>query len=108
MLNLIKKINLTNKLFAITKMLSIMRARGLNKKAKSGDGCLKNNLFVTAGEVAQDLGVSKPFAYKLVRQMNEELEAKGFMTIAGRVSRKYYEEKFYGMSQERGRECGGI
>lgn len=108
MLNLIKKINLTNKLFAITKMLSIMRTRGLNKKAKSGDGCLKNNLFVTAGEVAQDLGVSKPFAYKLVRQMNEELEVKGFMTIAGRVSRKYYEEKFYGMSQERGRECGGI
>ena len=89
-------------------MLSIMRTRGLNKKAKSGDGCLKNNLFVTAGEVAQDLGVSKPFAYKLVRQMNEELEAKGFMTIAGRVSRKYYEEKFYGMSQERGREGGGI
>ena len=85
-----------------------MRTRGLNKKAKSGDVCLKNNLFVTAGEVAQDLGVSKPFAYKLVRQMNEELEAKGFMTIAGRVSRKYYEEKFYGMSQERGRECGGI
>ena len=89
-------------------MLSIMRTRGLNKKAKSGDGCLKNNLFVTAGEVAQDLGVSKPFAYKLVRQMNEELEAKGFMTSAGRVRIKYYEEKFYGMSQERGRECGGI
>jgi len=55
---------------------------------------LKNDLFVTAGEVAQDLG-----AYKLVRQMNEELEEKGFITIAGRVSRKYYEEKFYGMVQ---------
>ena len=41
----------------------------------------------------------KPFAYKLIRQMNEELEAKGFITIAGRVSRKYYEEKFYGMAQ---------
>lgn len=54
---------------------------------------LKKDLFVTAGEVAQDLGVSKPFAYKLVRQMNEELEAKGFITIAGRVSRKYYEEE---------------
>ena len=58
---------------------------------------MKNDLFVTAGEVAQDLGISKPFAYKLVRQMNEELEAKGFITIAGRVSRKYYEEKFYGI-----------
>ncbi len=31
--------------------------------------------------------------------MNEELEEKGFITIAGRVSRKYYEEKFYGMAQ---------
>ena len=62
--------------------------------------CLKNDLFVTAGEVAQELGVSKPFAYKLVRQMNEELEAKGFITIAERVSKKYYKEKFYGMTQE--------
>ena len=72
-----------------------------NKKVnkKKEDVYLKNHLFVTAGEVAQDLGVSKPFAYKLVRQMNEELEAKGFITIAGRVSRKYYEEKFYGMAQ---------
>ena len=34
---------------------------------------MKNDLFVTAGEVAQDLGVSKPFAYKLVRQMWREL-----------------------------------
>lgn len=34
--------------------------------------------------------MSKPFAYKLVRQMNAELEEKGFITIAGRVSRKYY------------------
>ena len=37
---------------------------------------MRNELFVTAGEVAQELGVSKPFAYKLVRQMNEELEEK--------------------------------
>ena len=58
---------------------------------------MRNELFVTAEEVAQDLGVSKPFAYKLIRQMNGELEMKGFMTIAGRVSRRFYEEKFYGM-----------
>lgn len=45
------------------------------------------------------MGVSKPFAYKLVRQMNEKLEEKGVITIAGRVSRKYYEEKYYGMAQ---------
>ena len=38
---------------------------------------MKNELFVTATEVAQELGVSKPFAYKLVRQMNGELGEKG-------------------------------
>lgn len=60
---------------------------------------MNNTLFVTAGEIAEELGISKPFAYKLVRQMNEDLEAKGFLTIAGRVSRKYYEEKFYGITK---------
>ena len=49
---------------------------------------MNNTLFVTAGEIAKELGISKPFAYKLVRQMNEELEAKGFLTIAGRVKRR--------------------
>lgn len=101
MLNLIKKINLTKRLLKITEMLSILKIQRVTKKLKKKkeDVYLKNDLFVTAEEVAQDLGVSKPFAYKLVRQMNEELEAKGFITIAGQVSRKYYEEKFYGMAQ---------
>jgi predicted nicotinamide N-methyase len=58
-------------------------------------------MFITASEVAADLGISKPFAYKLIRTMNDQLRAKGFMVVAGRVSRKYYEEKFYGVSRER-------
>lgn len=60
---------------------------------------MENTLFVTAENVAKDLGVSKPFAYKLVRKMNEELNKKGYITVAGRVSRKYYEERFYGMKE---------
>lgn len=58
---------------------------------------MKKELFIKVEEIAKDLGVSKPYAYKLVREMNEELKDKGFMTIAGRVSRQYYEEKFYGL-----------
>lgn len=58
---------------------------------------MKKELFIKVEEIAKDLGVSKPYAYKLVREMNEELKVKGFMTIAGRVSRQYYEEKFYGL-----------
>ena len=65
---------------------------------------MEKELFVRAEEVARELGISKPYAYKLVREMNEELKKKGFLTIPGRVSRRYFEEKFYGL---RDRQHGG-
>ena len=55
-----------------------------------------DNRFIRAEEVAAELDVSKPYAYKLIRQLNEELKAKGFLTIAGRVNRQYFNERFYG------------
>ena len=60
---------------------------------------LSKELFVRAEEVAGAMGISKPYAYKLVREMNEELKQKGFLTIPGRVSRRYFEEKFYGLRE---------
>lgn len=54
------------------------------------------NRFIRADDVAQELNVSKPYAYKLIRRLNEELKAKGFITIAGRVSRQYFSERIYG------------
>ena len=50
------------------------------------------NRFICAEEVAQELSVSKPYAYKLIRQLNEELKEKGFITISGRVNRQYFYE----------------
>ena len=58
---------------------------------------MKSERFVKADELADELGVSKPFAYKLIREMNEELQKSGFITISGRVSRQFFEEKFYGL-----------
>lgn len=60
---------------------------------------MSKELFVRAEEVAGALGISKPYAYKLVREMNEELKQKGFLTSPGRVSRRYFEEKFYGLRE---------
>ena len=59
-----------------------------------------DNKFIRAGEVAQELSVSKPYAYKLIRQLNEELKEKGFITIAGRVNRQYFYERLYGAGKE--------
>jgi DNA-binding IscR family transcriptional regulator len=55
--------------------------------------------FIKAEEVAQELEVSKPYAYKLVRELNDELKKNGFITISGRVSRQFFEEKFYGLKK---------
>lgn len=44
-----------------------------------------DNKFIRAEDVAQELNISKPYAYKLIRQLNEELRAKGYITISGRV-----------------------
>lgn len=63
---------------------------------------MKSNMFMSVDEVVEELGISKPFAYKLIRQMNSELKAKGFITINGRVSRKYFMEKFYGTADVKG------
>ena len=60
---------------------------------------MSDTLFMKTEEIAQELGVSKSYAYKLVREMNDELKKKGFITIAGRVSRQYFKEKFYGLSK---------
>ena len=50
------------------------------------------------GDVMQIFGISKSAAYKLMRQINSELEKKGYIVIRGKVSRKYFEERIYGMS----------
>lgn len=61
---------------------------------------MAENRFITSAEVAKELGVSKSFAYKVVRQLNDELKSKGYMTIAGKVNKSFYEEKFYGNQKE--------
>lgn len=58
---------------------------------------MEGTIFITAAEMAEILGISKPYAYKIIKQMNEDLEANRFITISGKVSKKYFEEKFYGV-----------
>ena len=51
--------------------------------------------FMRAEEVAEVLEVSTSFAYKVIRQLNNELKAKGYITIAGRINREYFYERIY-------------
>ena len=66
---------------------------------------MANQIFMRVNEVAEELGgVSVPYAYKLIRQMNEELSKTGCITISGRIDRKFFHEKFYGTRTETARK----
>ena len=54
---------------------------------------MKRTQFITAEEVAATMGVSRSKAYQIVRMLNRELKAMGFITIAGRINRRYFNEK---------------
>ena len=54
------------------------------------------NYMMDANEVAKELGVSKGQAYKLIRQLNEELRAGNFVVVVGKIPRAFWEKKFYG------------
>lgn len=46
---------------------------------------MENKRFLTAQDVMEMLGVSLSYSYKLIRRLNAEFEADGFVTIKGRV-----------------------
>ena len=54
---------------------------------------MESTSFMRVDEVAQDLGISKSYAYKIVQKLNAELKEKGFMTISGRVNKQYFIER---------------
>lgn len=57
---------------------------------------MAGQIFMRVDEVAAELGVSKPYAYKLIKKLNDELAATGCIVISGRIDRKFFHEKFYG------------
>lgn len=61
---------------------------------------MAGKMFMRVEEVAEELDVSIPYAYKLIRKMNEELKKTGCITIAGRIDRKFFHEKFYGTKEQ--------
>ena len=54
---------------------------------------MTNRTFMTVEEVAAELGVSKSYAYKIVKQLNDELQKLGYLTVAGRVNTGYFHKK---------------
>lgn len=55
----------------------------------------ENNMFIKADEVSKTMGISRAYAYRIIKQLNGELKDKGYIVIEGRTSRKYFNERLY-------------
>ncbi len=60
---------------------------------------MKQNYMMTADDVARELGVSKGHAYKLIRQLNDELQQDGYIVVSGKVPRAFWEKRFFGFKE---------
>ena len=61
-----------------------------------------SNTFMRVDDVAEELNVSKSYAYKIVQKLNAELKNLGYMTVAGRINKKYFMEKVcYGENERK-------
>ena len=51
--------------------------------------------FLDAKYVSEIMECSQGQAYKIIRQLNDELKEKGYITLAGKVNSKYFYERTY-------------
>jgi hypothetical protein len=62
---------------------------------------MNEKLYYTAAEIAQMIGVGRTSAYAIVKQMNEELKSRGYLTVGGKIPKEFFNEKYFGGSHPR-------
>lgn len=55
--------------------------------------------YIDVMEVSESMGISKSKAYEIIRLLNSELKISGYITVAGKCPKKYFEERSYGYSK---------
>ncbi len=51
--------------------------------------------FLTATDVAEIMQTSESTAYRIIKKLNDELKQQGKIVTAGKISKRYFEEKTY-------------
>lgn len=49
--------------------------------------------IMTVHDVMDVLGIGQSKAYQIIRKLNKELAEKKYITVSGRISRKYFYER---------------
>nr|DAG44669.1 MAG TPA: CodY-like protein [Caudoviricetes sp.] len=59
-----------------------------------------DKLYLNVHDVMALLDVSQSKAYQIIKELNNEMATKGYLTVSGKVNRRYLLERCY--SQEVG------
>lgn len=51
--------------------------------------------FYSAEDISNMLDVSLTYSYRLIKKLNKELEEKGKITVRGKVSKRYFDDKSF-------------
>lgn len=54
-------------------------------------------IYFDAEDISELLGVSKSKAYRIIRVMNAELGEEGYLVLAGKIPKKFFAERYYGL-----------
>ena len=55
---------------------------------------MTSDLFLTVREIMEILSIKESKAYAIIKTLNAELNDHGYMTVAGKVNRTYFEQRF--------------
>lgn len=55
----------------------------------------KTAYFYGAEDIMELFHISRSGAYKLIQQLNEELESQGYLTVSGRISISYFRKRYF-------------
>lgn len=69
---------------------------------------VNNSGYYKVKEVAEILEVAESTAYRIMRDLNKELQKKGYYTFAGKVPKTYLEERFFYKKQSNKKAREGV
>lgn len=55
----------------------------------------RQSIFIKASEVCEVMEISRASAYRLIKQLNEELATKGYLVVNGKTNRDYFYDRIY-------------
>ena len=52
-------------------------------------------MLITVDEIMTLFGISRSSAYRIISDLNQSLKEKGYRTVQGKTSRKFFYENYY-------------